>query len=92
MIEKIGTPARYMEIPPDRIECVPILCRRISSLVSPMATTPSRMRFAIIFKVMLICEGQKRQVGPWSFLYMKGFLRLSTPELMGHKMGSDVCY
>jgi hypothetical protein len=55
MIEKTGTPVRYMAIAaPDRIECVPTSERSISSFVSPMATTPSLSRFVTISDVMLM--------------------------------------
>ncbi len=55
IMEKMGTPARYMAIAaPDRIECVPTSERWIPSFVSPIATTPSLRRFATISDVMLI--------------------------------------
>ena len=55
IMEKMGTPARYMAIAaPDRIECVPTSERWIPSFVSPIATTPSFRRFATISDVMLM--------------------------------------
>jgi hypothetical protein len=55
IMEKMGTPARYMAIAaPDRIECVPTSERWIPSFVSPIATMPSLTRFATISDVMLM--------------------------------------
>ncbi len=55
MIEKTGTPERYMAIAaPEQMECVPISDRRIPSLVSPIVATPSRHKSAIISPVTLM--------------------------------------
>ncbi len=55
MIEKTGVPAKYIAMAaPDRIDFDPILDRLIPSFVSPIATTPSRIRFTIISDVMLM--------------------------------------
>jgi hypothetical protein len=55
MIEKIGTPARYMAIAaPEQMECDQISEQKMPSFVLPMATMPSRMRSAIISEVMLM--------------------------------------
>jgi hypothetical protein len=55
MIEKIGTPARYMAIvAPERIECIPTSEQRMPSFVLLMATTPSLIRLEIISDVMLM--------------------------------------
>ncbi len=49
MIEKTGTPARYIAIAaPERMDLVLISDLRIPSIVSPIATTPSRHKSAII--------------------------------------------
>jgi hypothetical protein len=55
MIEKIGTPARYVaNSAPDHMEHVPISEQKMPSFVLPMATTSSWMRSAIISEVMLM--------------------------------------
>ena len=55
MMEKIGTPARYIAIAaPDRIEWVPTSHRLIPSFVSPIPTMPSLRRLMIMSEVMLI--------------------------------------
>ena len=55
MIEKTGTPARYIAIAaPERMDLVPISDLRIPSFVSPIATTPSRHKSAIISPVILM--------------------------------------
>ena len=55
MIEKTGTPARYMAITaPERMDFVLISNRRVPSFVSPIATTPSRHKSAIISAVTLM--------------------------------------
>ena len=53
MIKKTGTPARYMAIAaPERMDLVPISDLRMPSFVSPIATTPSRHKSAIISPVI----------------------------------------
>jgi hypothetical protein len=55
MIKKTGVPAKYIAMAaPDRIDFDPILDRLIPSVVSPIAITPSRIRFTIISDVMLM--------------------------------------
>ena len=57
MIEKTGTPVRYMAITaPERMDLVPISDRRVPSFVSPIVTssTPSRHKSAIISPVTLL--------------------------------------
>jgi hypothetical protein len=55
MIEKTGVPAKYIAMAtPDLIDFDPILDQMIPSFVSPIATTPSRIRFTIISDVMLM--------------------------------------
>jgi hypothetical protein len=55
MIEKIGTPERYMAIAaPKQMDLVPISDRRMPSFVSPIVTTPSRHKSAIISAVTLM--------------------------------------
>jgi hypothetical protein len=55
MIKKTGLPAKYITMAaPDRIDFDPILDLLIPSFVSPIATTPSRIRFTIISDVMLM--------------------------------------
>ncbi len=52
MIEKTGTPARYMAIAaPGQMDLVPI---SMSSFVSLIVTTPSRHKLAIISPVTLM--------------------------------------
>jgi hypothetical protein len=55
MIEKTGTLARYMAIAaPERMDLVPIPDRRMPSFVSPIVTTPSRHKSAIISPITLM--------------------------------------
>ena len=55
MIEKTGTPVRYMAIAaPERMDLVLISDRRIPCFVSPIETTPSRHTSAIISPVILM--------------------------------------
>ncbi len=55
MIKKTGVPAKHIAMAaPDRIDFDPISDRLIPSFVSPIATTPSRIRFTIISDVMLM--------------------------------------
>ena len=55
MIEKTGTPARYMAIAaPKRMDLVLISDWRMLSFVSSIVTTPSRHKLAIISPVMLM--------------------------------------
>ncbi len=55
MIEKTGTPARYIAIAaPERMDLVPISDLRIPSFVSPIATIPSWHKSAIISPVILM--------------------------------------
>jgi hypothetical protein len=55
MIEKTGTPARYMAIAaPEQMDLVPISDRWIPSFVSPIETTTSRHTSAIIYPVILM--------------------------------------
>jgi hypothetical protein len=55
MIEKTGTPARYIAIAaPERMDLVPIYDRRMPSFVSPIVTTPSRHKSVIISPVTLM--------------------------------------
>ncbi len=97
MIEKTGTPARYMAIAaPDRIECVPTSERSIPSFVSPMATTPSFSRFATISDVMLmvlfLCGA--RETGEFRSVPFRVRIRLmmEAQSLIGHMTGSDVLH
>ncbi len=71
MIEKTGTPERYMAIAaPEQIDFVPISDWRMPSLVSPIVTTPSLHKSAIIFPVtlmiLLLCFA--RENGEFSFV------------------------
>jgi hypothetical protein len=55
MIKKTRVPAKYIAMAaPDWIDFDPILDRFIPSFVSPIATTPSQIRFTIISDVMLM--------------------------------------
>ena len=55
MIEKTGTPERYMAITaPERIDFVPISDQWMPSLVFPIVTTPSRHKSVIISPVTLM--------------------------------------
>ena len=57
IIEKTGTPERYMAIAaPEQIDFVPISDRWMPSLVSPLVTTPSRHKSAIIFCCCVLQE------------------------------------
>ena len=52
MIANTGTPPKYIAIAaPERMECVPTSCRRMRSLTSPNATTPSPSAVSTIFPV-----------------------------------------
>ena len=95
MIEKTGTPARYMAIAaPDRIKCVPTSDRWMPSFVSPMATTPSLSRFATISDVMLIvlflCRA--RETGESLLVPLNVWIRLTIEahSLTGHMIGLSV--
>ena len=55
MIEKTGTPARYMAIAaPERMDLVPISDRQMPSFVLPIVNTPSWHKSAIISAVTLM--------------------------------------
>ncbi len=55
MIEKIGTPVRYIAIAaPLLIKFVPISDHRIPSFVSPIVSTPPLMRVEIMSEVILM--------------------------------------
>ncbi len=55
MIDKTGTPARYMAIAaPERMDLVQISDLRMPSFVSPIGTTPSRHKSGIISPVILM--------------------------------------
>ena len=55
MIEKTGTPARYMAIAaPERMDLVQISDRQMPSFVLPIVNTPSRHKSAIISAVTLM--------------------------------------
>jgi len=95
MIEKIGTPARYMAIAtPDRIECVPISERWMPNFVSPIATTPSRMRLATISDAMLIvlflCLAREMGESLLVPLIERIRVTMDAKSLTGHMIGSDV--
>ncbi len=70
MVEKTGTPARYMAIAaPEHMDLVPISDRGMPSFVSPIVTTPLRHKLAIIspviLMILLLCF--KRETGEFLF-------------------------
>ncbi len=88
MIEKTGTPARYMAIAAlDRIKCVPTSDRWMPSFVSPMATMPSLSRFATISNVMLIvlflCRAREMGESLLVPLYVRIRLTIEAHSLTG---------
>jgi hypothetical protein len=91
MIKKMGVPAKYIAMAaPDRIDFDPILDRLIPSFVSPIATTPSRIRFTIISDVMLMilfpCFA--RETGEFGFvpLYEQIHVTIDVQIFTGHKL------
>jgi hypothetical protein len=95
IIEKMGTPARYIAIAaPLLIECVPISYRRIPSFVSPIVSTPSRIRFEIMSEVILMilfpCFTSK--TGGFLFVPLQErILRMiEAQSLTGHRDSSKV--
>jgi hypothetical protein len=71
MIKKTGVPAKYIAMAaPDLIDFDPILDQMIPSFVSPIATTPSRIRFTIISDVMLMILFScfARETGEFAFV------------------------
>ena len=97
MIEKTGTPARYMAIAaPDRIECVPISWRWIPSFISPIATTPSFSRFATISLVMLMVMFEWRASETGEFVFDPSYVRIRVTieahSLIGHMTWSSVLH
>jgi hypothetical protein len=70
MIKKTGTPARYMAIAaPERMDLVPISDWRMPSFVSPIVTTPSWHKSAIVspFMLMILLVCFTRETGKFSF-------------------------
>ncbi len=97
MMEKIGTPARYMAIAaPDRIECVPISEQWMPNFVSPIATTPSRRRLATISDVILIvlflCLARETGESLLVPLIERIRVTMEAQSLTGHMIGSDVLH
>ncbi len=97
MIEKIGTPARYMAIAaPDWIKCVPTSKWWMPSFVSPIATMPSLSRFETISDVLLIvlflCRARETGESLLVPLYVRIRLTIKAQSLNGHMTGSDVLH
>ena len=95
MMEKIGTPGRYMAIAAlDLIECVPISERWMPNFVSPIVTTPSRRRLATISDVMLIvlflCLARETGESLLVPLIERIRVTMEAQSLTGHMIGSDV--
>ncbi len=95
MIEKTGTPARYMAIAAlDRIECVPTSDQWMPSFVLLMATTPSLSRFATISDVMLIvlflCRARETGESLLVPLNVRIRLTIEAHSLNGHMIGLSV--
>jgi hypothetical protein len=95
MIEKIGTPERYMAITaPKQMDLVPISDQWMLSFVSPMATTPSRQKSAIIsavtLMIMFLCF--TRDTGEFLFvpLYDRILLVINAQIFTGHRSLSRV--
>ena len=95
MIKKTGVPAKYIAMAaPDRIDFDPISDLLIPSFVSPIATTPSRIRFTIISGVMLMilfpCFA--RETGEFGFvpLYEQIRVMIDVQIFTGHKLTSFV--
>ena len=91
MIEKMGVPAKYIAMAaPDLIDFDPISDRTILSFVSPIATTPSRIRFTIISDVMLMilfpCFA--RETGEFGFIPLYEHIRVTIDVQIftGHKL------
>ena len=97
MMEKIGTPARYMAIAaPDRIECVPISEQWMPNFVLLIATTPSRRRLATISDVILIvlflCLARETGESLLVPLIERIRVTMEAQSLTGHMIGSDVLH
>jgi hypothetical protein len=88
MIEKIGTPARYMAIAaPERIKCIPTLERRMPSFV---------IRLDIISDVMLmilfLCGAEEMDESLLVPLYERFCVIMDAYSLIGHMIGSAVLH
>jgi hypothetical protein len=97
MIEKIGTPARYIAIAaPLLIDCVPISDRRMPSFVSPIVSTPSWMRVEIISEViiMIVLPFLAGETGEFLFvsLYERILRMIEAQSLTGHRNLSKVLH
>jgi hypothetical protein len=93
--KKIGTPERYMAIAaPERMDFVPISDWRMPSFVSPIATTPSQHKPAIISAVtlMIVFLCFTRETGEFLFvsLYDRILLVIDAPIFTGHRSSSRV--
>jgi hypothetical protein len=84
-------PAKYIAMAaPDRIDFDLISGRLIPSFISPIATTPSRIRFTIISDVMLMilfpCFA--RETGEFGFvpLYERIRVTIDVQIFTGHKL------
>jgi hypothetical protein len=95
MIKEIGTPERYMAIAaPKQMDLVPIYDWRMPSFVSPIATTPSRHKSAIIsvvtLMIMFLCF--TRETGEFLFvpLYDRILLVIDAQIFTGHRSLSRV--
>jgi hypothetical protein len=95
MIEKLGTPARYIAIAaPLLIECFPISDCRIPSCFSPIVYTPSLMRVEIMSEVilMILFPFFDSETGESMFvpLYERFPHTIETQSLTGHRNSSKV--
>ncbi len=95
MIKNTGVPAKYIAMAaPDRIDFDPISDQLIPSFVSPIATTPSRIRFTIISDVilMILFPCFARETGEFGFvpLYERISVTIDVQIFTGHKLTSFV--
>ncbi len=91
MIKKMGVPAKYIAMAaPDLIDFDPISDQTIPSFVSPIATTPSWIRFTIISDVilMILFPCFARETGEFAFvpLYERISVMIEVQIFTGHKL------